>query len=170
MFVELFLLVLLVALVVLVIRGGKSATLVKPLIIQSPGRYHITLAPQLERAQTLIEQITVLFTQSHPPQQDLPGQFFEVRDPDAPAQQGNCYLLAVSYRDKLLYFQAIMPQPLLSDSDSHLKQAREFSEAVLTLHPLLHPAGSDATAKLRGAVETAAQQLRISVKLLNDAE
>ena len=102
MFVELFLLVLLIALVVLVIRGGKTAALEKPLIIQSPGRYHITLAPDLERVQTFIEEITGQFTQSNPPRQDLPGQFFEIRDPDVPVQQGKCYLLAVSFRGGLL--------------------------------------------------------------------
>jgi hypothetical protein len=170
MFVELFLLVVLIGLVVLVIRGGKTTELDKPLIIQSPSRYHITLAPQLERAQTFIEQITDQFAQSHPLQQDLPGQFFEVRDPDVPDQQGNCYLLAVSYRGGLLYFQAINPQPLLRDSDSHLKQVREFSEAVLALHPLAHPAGSEATATLANAVKTGAQQLKISAKQLSEAE
>ena len=170
MLVELFLLVLLIALVVLVIRGGKTKALDKPLIIQSPGRYHITLAPQLERAQTFIEQIAGLFAQSRPLQQDIPSQFFEVRDPDVPDQQGNCYLLAVSFRGGLLYFQAINPQPLLRDSDSHLKQVREFSEAVLALHPLAHPAGSDTTATLASSVEIAAQQLKITVKPLTEAE
>ena len=169
MFVELFVLVLLTILVVLIIRGGKIAALEKPLIIQSPGRYHITLAPQLERAQTFIEQITGQFARSHL-QQDLPGQYFEVRDPDVLEKEGKFYLLAVSYRGGLLYFQAINPQPLLRDSDSHLKQVREFSEAVLALRPLKHPAGSDEAAKLRGAVEMAAQQLRISVKPLAGPE
>jgi len=170
MFIELFLLVLLVALVVLVIRGGKTATLDKPLIIQSPGRYHITLAPQLEYAQTFIEQIAGQFAKANPLQDDIPSQFFEVRDPEISARPGTSYLLAVSFRGGLLYFQAIIPQPLLRDSDSHLKQVREFSEAVLALHPLVHPTGGEAAEKLRGAAEAAAQLLRISVKFLNDAE
>jgi hypothetical protein len=170
MFVELFLLALLIGLVVLVIRGGKPKVLDTPLIIQSSGRYHITLAPQLDRAQTFIEQIAVQFAQAHPPQGELPGQFFEVRDPDVLAQEGKFYLLAVSYRGGLLYFQAIIPQPLLRDSDSHLKQVREFSEAVLALHPVVHPAGGDEAGKLRGAVEMAAYQLKISVKPLTESE
>jgi hypothetical protein len=170
MFVELFLLVLLIGLVVLVIRGGKPKVLDKPLIIQSPGRYHITLAPQLDRAQNFIEQIAGQFAQSHPPQGELPGQFFEIRDPDVPAQEGKLYLLAVSYRGGLLYFQAIIPQPLLRDSDSNLKQVREFSEAVLALCPLEHPAGGNEADKLRKAVEMAAQQLKVSVKPLTETE
>ncbi|MGC2049382.1 MAG: hypothetical protein WA635_12335, partial [Gallionella sp.] len=99
-----------------------------------------------------------------------PSQFFEVRDPDVLAQDGKFYLLAAAYRGGLLYFQAINPQPLLHDDDSHLKQVREFSEAVLALHPLEHPAECDEAEKLRSAVELAARQLKISVKPLTGAE
>jgi hypothetical protein len=79
-------------------------------------------------------------------------------------------LLAAAYRGGLLYFQAIYPQPLLRDADSHLKQVREYSEAVLALHPLMHPAERDEIDKLRSAVEMAAQQLNISVKTLTEAD
>jgi len=170
MFVELFLLALLIGLVVLIIRGGKPVALDNPLVIQSPGQYHITLAPKLDRAQTFIEQIAAQFVQSHPPQGDLPGQFFEVRDPDVFAQEGNFYLLAAAYRGGLLYFQAINPQPLMRDSDSHLKQVREFSEAVLALHPLEHPVDGDEAEKLRCAVEMTARQSNITVKILTEAD
>lgn len=170
MFVELFLLVLLIGLVVLVIRGGKPKVLDDPLIIQSPGRYHITLAPQLDRAQTFIEQIAGQFARSHPPQGELPSRFFAVRDPDVLAQEGEFYLLAAAYRGGLLYFQAINPRPLLRDDDSHLKQVREFSEAVLALHPLAHPVDGDEAEKLRSAVEMAARQSNITVKILTEAD
>ena len=168
--VELFLLTLLVTLVVLVIRRGKPVVLDNPLIIQRPGQYHITLAPQLDRAQTFIEQISARFALSHPPQGELPSQFFEVRDPGVLAREGSFYLLAVAYRGGLLYFQAINPQPLLRDADSHLKQIREFSGAVLALHPLEHPAGVDEAEKLRNAVETAALQMNVTVKMLPEAD
>ncbi len=167
MLVELFLLVLLIGIVVLVIRGGKPAVQDSPLVIHSPGNYHITLAPQLDHAQTLIGLIAAKFSQSHQPQGDIPTRFFEVRDHNVLSGEGSFYLLAATYRGGLLYFQAIDPQPLLRDSDSHLKQVREFSEAVLALHPLGHPAGGEAE-RLRGAVEMAAQQLKITVKLLPD--
>jgi hypothetical protein len=170
MLVELFILAILLTLVVLGIRGGRSAALDKPLIIQSPGRYHITLAPQLDRAQTFIDQIAGQFAQALPFPGDIPGQYFAVRDPDVLAQEGKFYLLAVSYIGRLLYFQAIDPQPLLRDSDSHLKQVREFSEAVLALHPLAHPADDDEVAKLRNAVDLAARNLNISVKPLTETE
>jgi len=170
MLVELFILVLLITLVVLGIRGGKSAALDKPLIIQSPGRYHFTLAPQLDRAQTFIEQIASQFAEAHPLQGDIPGQYFAVRDPDVLAQEDKFYLLAVSYLGGQLYFQAINPQPLLRDSDSHLKQLREFSEAVLALHPLAYPVDGDEVDKLCKAVDLAARQLNISLKPLTETE
>ena len=208
--VELFLLTLLIILIVLSIRRGKPVVLDNPLIIQRPGQYHITLAPQLDRAQTFIEQIAARFSLSHPPnghgsnatpddetcharfplpnplpqageganeslreffvKGELPSRFFEVRDPGVLAREGGSYLLAAAYRSGMLYFQAIDPQPLLRDSDSHLKQIREFSGAVLALHPLEHPADGDEAEKLRNAVETAAQQMNITVKTLADAD
>lgn len=170
MFVELFLLVLLIGLVVLVIRGGKPVAPDNPLVIQSPGQYHITLAPKLDRAQIFIEQIAAKFVQAHPPQGDLSSQFFEVRDPGVLDHEGKFYLLAVACRGGVLYFQAINPLPLLRDSDSHLKQLRDFSEAVLALHPLAHPADGDEAEKIRRAVEQSADQLKISVKILTDAD
>lgn len=167
---ELFLLTLLVTLIVLSIRRSKLAGMDNPIIIQRPGQYHITLAPQLDRAQTFIEQIAARFSLSHPLQGDLPCQFFEVRDPGVLAREGSCYLLAAAYRGGLLYFQAIDPQPVLRDADSHLKQIREFSGAVLALHPLEHPADEGEAEKLRNAVETAAQKMNITVKMLPEVD
>ena len=168
--VELFLLTLLITLIVLSIRRGKPVGLDNPIIIQRPGQYHITLAPQLDRAQTFIEQIAARFSLPPLQQGDLPSLFFEVLDPGVVAREGSCYLLAAAYRGGLLYFQAIDPQPLLRDADSHLKQIREFSGAVLALHPLGHPAGRDEAGKLCDAVETAAQKMNITVKMLADAD
>lgn len=170
MLIELFVLLLLVAVVVLSIRGGKRAALDKPIILQQPGQYHVTLAPQLERAQTFIEQVAARFAQSHPPQGGIPTCFFEVRDGSVLPREGSFYLLAVTYRSRLLYFQAIIPQPLLRDADSHLKQLREFSEAVLALHPIEHPAGAEEAEKLRSAVELVAQQMKITVNILPETD
>jgi hypothetical protein len=64
---ESLLLITLITLVVLTIRRARPVILENPVIIQRPGQYHITLAPQLNRAQTFIEQIAKQFTQLHPP-------------------------------------------------------------------------------------------------------
>lgn len=160
---ELLLLATLIALVILTIRRGKPVVLDNPLIIQRSGRYHITLAPQLNRAQTFLENIAKQFAESGSQAGDTPVQCFEVQDLDA-----SCYLLAVALRGGMLYFQAINPQPLLRDADSHLKTLRDFSEAVLELHPLVPPTDDHAAGLLRDAVESAARPLKIAVKILQE--
>ncbi len=55
--IELIILVILITLVVLTIRSGKSVVLENPLIIERAGQYHITLAPQLNLALPFIEAI-----------------------------------------------------------------------------------------------------------------
>lgn len=163
---ELLLLITLVTLVVLTIRRARPVVLENPVIIQRPGQYHITLAPQLNRAQTFIEQIAKQFTQLHPPESDLPTQYFEVRDPKVFSRGQSSYLLAIALRGGVLYFQAINPQPLLRDADSHYKTLREFSESVLQHHPLSEPADELGGEKLRVSVDTIAGQLKIAVKAL----
>ena len=164
---ELFLLILLVTIIVLSIRSGKSVVLDEPIIIHRTGQYHITLAPQLSLAQTFIEQIAKQFALSHTPQGDTPSQYFEVRDPQF-AQGETGYLLAIAWRGGMLYFQAINPQPLLRDTNSHLKTLREFSEAVLALHPLTEPVDAAEAEHLRATVDWVANQSMITVKILDE--
>ena len=163
---ETLLVLTLVILVILTIRRARPVILDNPVIIQRPGQYHITLAPQLNRAQTFIEQIAQHFSQLHLPERDLPTQYFEVRDPTVFSQGENCYLLAIAWREGIFYFQAINPQPLIHDADSHYKTLREFSEAVLKQHPLSEPSDELGGEKLRAGVDTVAGQLKIVVKVL----
>jgi hypothetical protein len=164
---ESLLLITIITLVVLTIRRARPVILDNPVIIQRPGQYHITLAPQLNRAQTFIEQIASQFVQPPPPQGDLPAQYFEVRDPRVFSQGESCYLLAIALRGGILYFQAVNPKPLLRDADSHYKTLREFSESVLQHHPLSEPADELWAEKLHSAVDTTAEKLTIAVKTLH---
>lgn len=168
--VELFILIIIVTLVVLAIRGGATAVLDGPLIIQRPGQYHITLAPQLARARTFIENIAEQFAESGYQADDVATQYFEVNDPDAIAQGKDRYLLAVAVRGGMLYFQAINPQPLLRDADSHLKTIREYSEAVLVRHPPGEHTDRQVAEALCRAVEGAARQLQIGIKKLQGTD
>lgn len=163
---EALLLITIIALVVLTIRRTRPVVLDNPVIIHRPRQYHITLAPQLNRAQNFIEQIAKRFIPLHPPQGDLPSQYYEIRDPIVFANGGSAYLLAVSFRDGMLYFQAINPQPLIYDADSHYKTLHEFSESVLKQHPLSKPTDELWAEKLRASVDTIAGQLKIAVKAL----
>jgi len=167
---ESLLLITVITLIVLTIRRARPVVLENPVIIERPGQYHITLAPQLNRAQTFVEQIAKEFAQSQLPSGDLPTQYFEVRDPKVFAQGQSSYLLAIALRGGMLYFQAVNPGPLLHDADSHYKTVREFSESVLQQHPLSELADELWAEKLRTAVGTIAGQLQIAVKMLAQAD
>lgn len=163
---ELLLVITIVTLVVLAIRRGSPVVLDNPVIIHRLGQYHITLAPQLNRAQTFIEQIAKPYMLMHPPQADLPTQYYEVRDPTVFARGESAYLLAITLRDGILYFQAINPRPLIYDADSHYKTLREFSGTVMKQHPPSKPADEQWAEKLRESTGKVAEQLNITVEAL----
>ena len=166
---ELFFLVLLIAIVVLSMRRGKPAV-DSPLIIEQAGRYHITLAPHLEGAQTFIEKVAEQLAMSPPTSGELPSLFFEVRDPNVSANSSEFYLLAVAYRGGVFYAQVINPQPLLRDADSYLKQVQAFSEAVMVLHPTKHLLDDAEVKMFCRMLEITAHQMNIIVTRLVDHE
>ncbi|HCJ50535.1 MAG: hypothetical protein COZ20_03740 [Gallionellales bacterium CG_4_10_14_3_um_filter_54_96] len=163
---ESLLLITLFTVVILAIRRGKPVILDNPVIIERPGHYHITLAPQLNQAQTFVEAIARQWGISARQAVDLPAQYYEVRDPRVSSRDTDFYLLAVALRGGMLYLQAINPLPLVCDADSHFKTVHDFSEKVLVLHPLPPLAGGYDESLLNGAVEAAASQLNIIVKIL----
>ncbi len=167
MLAELILLVVLVALVMLAICRAPRGALDDPLVIHHPGKYHITLAPQLAHAQAFIENIVGGFSESCCQAGDIPTQYFEVHDAESPSQ--GQYLLAVAVRGGALYFQAIEPPPLLRDADSPLKTLREFSEAVLQQLPFPEHAEGLGGGQLSAAVEAAAGRSHVVVKALQSA-
>ena len=164
MFIELFLLAALLIAVVWMMRGGKSAALENPVIIQSPGKYHITLAPRLSSAQSFIENIAEQFQPAT--SSEFATQYFEVSDSKIVAQVGQLYLLAIALRRGVLYFQAINPQPLLSDASGHLKTIQAFSDAVLVNRPLSAVSDEQSVKELESMIELTANQLKINVKPL----
>jgi hypothetical protein len=170
---ESLLLITIITLVVLTIRRARPVILERPVTIQRPGEYFITLAPQLNRAQTFIEQIASGFSRDHSMLGDFPSRYYEVRDPKVFAQGADCYLLAVTLRDGLLYFQAASPGKSRNDAVSHLKSIREYSEKILKDHPHTEPVDVLEDVQrgkiLDDAVETVAKKLQIGVKVLLDA-
>ena len=78
----------------------------------------------------------------------------------------SAYLLAASLRDRILYFRAINPQPLIYDTDSHYKTLREFSGAALKQHPPSTPADEQWAEKLRDLTGKIAEQMNITVEAL----
>jgi len=164
---ESLLLITIVTLVILTLRRAKPVVLESPVTIQRPGKYHILLAPQLNRAQTFIENIADQFLSLNPTGGDLPSQYYEIRDPAVFAKGESAYLLAATLRNGLLYFQAINPDSMEKDAASQLKKLNDVSSEVLSKFPTSTPAGEQWAKDLRYAVGTAADQLKIAVKELS---
>lgn len=162
--IELTLLTILTILVILTLRHVKPAVLDHPLVIQRVGQYHITLAPQLNGAQTFMEQIAKQFATHQPVIGECDTQFFSVQDPQLFADKETFYLLAVSLRAGLLFFQVIAPQSLLRDSDSHLATIATFAAAVLVEQPA--NVNNDAAAVVKQSIVETAQNLHITVQTL----
>lgn len=164
---ESLLLLTIITLIVITIRRARPVILENPVNIHRPGQYHITLAPQLNRVQTFVEQIAKQFIQLHHPKGDLPTQYFEVRDPKVFSKGQKSYLLAISLRGGELYFQAANPKSSNHESSgSHYKTLREFSESVLQHHPLSGSVDESGTESLRATVEAIATPLQIAVEQL----
>jgi hypothetical protein len=154
--IELFALAFLLALVIYLIRPAS----VLPLVIRREGRFHATLAPQLARAQRLIEALDA--QSSEWPAGDSPTLCFQVD-----AHEGN-YLLGLTRRGGVSYVQAIAPVAPTRDADpaSDFVAIRDFAARVLvnisgtTINPALEAA-------LATAVEVAARQCGVTIRPLS---
>ena len=92
-------------------RPGKTPKLNNPLVINRAGHYQAKLAPQLNLAQPFIEAIAEQLKPDIDGGKDSATQFFEVYDNQVIARNHKFYLLAISQRDGMLYFEANKPQP-----------------------------------------------------------
>lgn len=126
--IEFTTLVTLCVLYLVFFRNGKTPALKSPLVVERPGQYHLTLAPQLNLAQPYIESIgSRLMSDEIKP--DSATQFYEVRDKQVAAHGFDFYLLAITRRNGMLYFQAA--RPTSKNEAGKLPAIREFSDAVL---------------------------------------
>ncbi len=166
--IELIILVILITLVVLTIRSGKSVVLENPLIIERAGQYHITLAPQLNLALPFIEAIAKQLDTPRKASQNSATQCFEVRDRQVTAQRHDLYLLAITLRNGKLYFQAITPHPLVRDQDSHLKTLMEFANAVLARLPATGKSDAALDERIVAAAQEVARPRSIDIRQIMD--
>jgi hypothetical protein len=158
---ELVILVVLVAVIVLSIRGKKKC-LDTPIIIHLPGQYHITLAPGLEQAESFIKKIAGKFRASHTSQADIATQFFQVCELTDSVHNEASYLLAISWRNGILFLQAIIRE--YDIAEENIPKLREYSEAVLVNHPPREPVDELGGDHLRYIVDAMACQSKLSVK------
>lgn len=156
-----------ITLIVITILKARPVILENPVNIHRPGQFHIMLAPQLNQAQSFVEQIAKKFLESYHPKGDLPTQYFEVRDPKVFPKGQKSYLLAVSLRGGELFFQAANPKSSKhEEASSHYKILRDFSESVLQHHPASGSVDESGVESLRSTVEAIATPLQIRVEEL----
>lgn len=90
-------------------RPGKTPPLDNPLVIERPGQYRMTLAPQLNLAQPFVEAVAKQIGSHGDAEPDSATQCFEVRDKQVTAHGHDSYLLSITRRNGMLYFQADHP-------------------------------------------------------------
>lgn len=127
--IEFTTLVTLCVLYLVFFRPGKTPPLESPLVIERGGKYQLTLAPQLNLAQPYLEAIAAHLAAAGEKGPDSATQYFEVKDNQVKSHGQDFYLLAITRRNGMLYFQAA--RPASRDAASHLQTIREFSAAVL---------------------------------------
>lgn len=145
-------------------RPGKTPPLDNPLVIERPGQYHMTLAPQLNLAQPFIEIVAQQAGTPSDAAQYSKTQCFEVRDKQVTAHGHDGYLLAITQRNGIMYFQAA--SPLSGDPNSRHKTISEFADMVLVRFP---PTGKHNTAldeHIVAAAQEAAKLRSVYIQLL----
>jgi hypothetical protein len=155
-----------ITLIIITILRARPVILENPVNIHRPGQFHIMLAPQLNQAQSFVEQIAKKFIELHHPKGDLPTQYFEVHDPKVFSKGQKSYLLAVSLRGGELFFQAANPKYSKHEEVSHYKTLHDFSESVLQHHPVSGSVDESGVGSLRSTVEAIAMPLQITVEEL----
>ncbi len=156
--------IIITIIIVLTLRNTKHAVLENPLILNRTGQYHAVLAPKLNIAQTFIEAIAKQIPGPRDESQNSSTQCFEVRDPQAVAIGHEFYLLAVTMRNGMLYFQAIVPRPLINDQDSHFNMLMESAHGVLKDITATGMPSTEMDERTITAIDTAAEKLGIGIK------
>lgn len=130
-------LTIIVSLIVFTLIGMRTRQrpLENPVVIQRHGDYHMTLAPKLNLITGYIERIAKHYRSLPPATGDSDTLCFEVRDPSLKRHGIDSYLLAVTLRNNLLYFQALLPHPAEKDDDTPYKQIHDYALAVLVNTP-----------------------------------
>lgn len=139
----------------IIFRNGKTEPLKSPLVINRVGQFQAVLAPMLNLAQPMLENISKLLGQQDRQNGNSNPLYFKVRDKEVKAHGKDFYLLAATLRDGVLYFQATAPE----DKDSDLDTIRTFSENEMSQHPSENTSHSDAAeSALNNAIQAAAGQ------------
>lgn len=135
-------------------RPGKTEPLKSPLVINRNGQFHAVLAPMINLAQPLLENISRHLGEQDRQSGDTKSRYFRVVDKEVKSHGKNFYLLAITLRNGELYFQATAPQ----DGSNDLDTLRAFSDPLLSRHPTAAAHSDTAETALTHAIETAAAE------------
>ncbi len=151
--IETLTLITLAVIALIIFRPGKTPPLENPLTINRVGQFHAVLAPRINLAQPLLEEISRRIPEAVRASGNVQPLYFRVEDKEVKAHGRDYYLLAATLRDGVLYFQAAAPDQARGD----LEVIRAFSEAELAKHPNSRPQAEDAKNALGEAMRTAAE-------------
>lgn len=165
--IEFITLTILTFVVISILRPGKTPPLSNPLVIERPGQYHMTLAPQLNLAQPFIETIANQLVADHAAPSESSTLCFEVQDKEVAAHGHDRYLLAITRRNGMLYFQAIAPHSLIDDKASPYASIKDFAEKVLVNIPAQATPHDMTDQHICVAVQSIAQLRKIIVKVMS---
>jgi len=140
-------------------RPGKTPPLNNPLVIDRPGKYHMTLAPHLNLAQPFVEAVAKQLIDGTKQSGDSNSLYFDAVDKHVTSHGHDNYLLAITQRGGILYFQAAAP---VADA-SHLQTIREYAQSVLEKFPATAEADATNNQKITSAVQQIAGAKQIDV-------
>ena len=140
-------------------RPGKTSPMNNPLVIERPGKYHVTFAPLLNLAQPFVEAVAQRLLESSIGSGNSATQFFEVQDVLVTAHGHATYLLAITKRDGMFYFQAAAPV----NNIDHLQTISEFSRKVLARFPFAGELSDSINQEFISAAQQVASTRRIEI-------
>ncbi len=160
--IETLTLITLSIIALIIFRPGKTPPLENPLVINRIGQFQAVLAPKINLAQPLLENISRRVTEEMRAGGNTPPLYFSVEDREVKAHGQAHYLLAATLRDGVLYFQATAPGKNQGDLDA----IRAFSDAELSNHTETRTHDAQAAAALTAAIHAAASQRNASLTAL----
>lgn len=138
----------------IIFRPGKTPPLESPLVINRVGQFHAVLAPKINLAQPLLENVSRRMSENARAGDNTPPLYFRVEDKEVKAHGQDYYLLAATLRDGVLYFQAAAP----GKDQNDLETIRAFSEPELSRHAETRTRADQASGALIDALHSAASQ------------
>jgi len=145
-------------------RPGKTPPLNNPLVIDRPGKYHVTLAPNINLAQPFVEAIAKELISFGSRSGDSDTQYFNVIDKHVKAHGHDNYLMAITQRNGILLFQASAPV----GDQGYYQTIYEFAQDVLKRFPLAGEPDMTIARQITSSAKQVAGTKRIDITQLDE--